>query len=79
MDNIVLSMTRTFVPIIAGGVISWFASKGLTLDEEFRVQLITALTVAIQVLYYTVVRLLELKCPKAGLLLGSKTQPNYEK
>lgn len=78
MSNFVTSLTRTYAPIIIGGLVSWLATLGLQLDSETTAALVIAFTGFIQALYYTVVRLLEKKWPKLGILLGKATTPDYK-
>jgi hypothetical protein len=77
INDTLIGLIRTWVPIGVGAAISWLATNGLELDEETRTAAIVATTGAIQALYYTVVRLLENKVPAVGWLLGSAKTPTY--
>lgn len=77
MNDVITSLVRTYVPVIVGSVIAWLAARGINVDEATGAAAITALTGAIILAYYTVVRLLERKFPKIGVLLGSTKKPEY--
>ncbi len=75
------SYIRTYVPVIIGwlltfaaGVLDKLQDFGLNVDSA---QAKSAVTVAVIGLYYGAVRLLEMKFPKAGWLLGLPSQPQY--
>lgn len=72
MNDVVISLIRTYTPILAGSLLSWLA-----LDEATSTSAVTALTGIFIALYYTVVRLLERKFPRFGILLGSTREPEY--
>lgn len=78
MSNYITSLIRTHVPILVGTLISWLATKGLELDESTAAGLIAALTGALISVYYIVVRTLERKFPRVGVLLGVPTTPEYK-
>ena len=74
---LVMSLIRTAVPAIVGGVIAWLTSFGLALDPELETTLTVALTSASVFIYYAVVRLLEVKVsPWWGTLLGTRNSPD---
>ena len=78
MSDFVTSLVRTYVPIAVGALISWLATRGITLDPQTQTSLIIGLTGVIQGLYYFVARLIERKLPNVGgLLLGSSKKPEY--
>ena len=77
MNDLVTSFIRTYVPVIVGSLIAWLAARGINVDEQTSGAAVTALTGAIILAYYTVVRLLERKFPKIGVLLGSSKKPEY--
>ena len=79
MSNFITGLIRTYVPIIVGALVAWLATIGLQLDAESQTGLIVALTGLLQALYYLIVRWLETKFPKAGILLGKATVPEYKK
>ena len=74
---LVMSLVRTFVPVVVGSVLAWFATKGIVADPSLETALTVALTGALTFVYYTVVRLLEVKVsPWWGNLLGTKNSPD---
>lgn len=76
-----LSIIRTYVPLIVGGVLGFFASQGITVDPEFEEAFTGVLMLVGSGLYYLVARLFETYVsPKLGWLLGSAKSPdNYSK
>ena len=78
MSNLIISQIRTYVPIIVGALVAWLLTLGVQLDAETQAGIIVALTGILQALYYFVVRLLEQKWPKIGVLLGSTSKPIYK-
>lgn len=78
MSDFVTSQIRTYVPILIGGLVAWLATLGLELDANTQTGLVVSLTGILQALYYLLARILEQKFPWAGVLLGSKKQPEYE-
>lgn len=76
-----LSIIRTYVPLIVGGVFGFFASQGITVDPEFEEAFTGVLMLVGSGLYYLVARLFETYVsPKLGWLLGSAKSPdNYSK
>ena len=77
MSDFITSQIRTVSPIVVGGLISWLATLGLELDAETQSGLVIALTGILQAAYYLIVRLLERRWPKVGVLLGSAKKPAY--
>lgn len=77
MSDVITSLVRTYVPVIVGSFISWLATRGINVDEGTAAAAVTALTGAIILAYYTIVRLLERKFPRIGVLLGSTRKPEY--
>lgn len=76
-----LSIVRTYVPLLVGGVLGFFASQGITVDPEFEEAFTGVLMLVGSGLYYLVARLFETYVsPKLGWLLGSAKSPdNYSK
>lgn len=68
------SLLRTFVPVIVGFILGVVGSNAVGVTEE---SLTAAVSTAITIVYYLLVRLLEQKWPKAGLLLGTAKKPVY--
>lgn len=74
------SLVRTYVPWLAGVIVTWLVSLGVPLDPEVAPALLLLLTGAASGLYYLVARLLETHVsPKFGWLLGLAKQPDYFK
>ena len=72
-----LSIVRTYVPLIVGGVLGWFASQGITVDPELEDALTGLLSLGGAGIYYVIVRLLEVYVtPKLGWLLGTRKSPD---
>lgn len=71
------SIIRTAVPYLVGWIVSLFALAGVTVTDELRAALVTLVSFIIGTLYYVVVRFLEKKWPKLGVLLGVPTPPTY--
>lgn len=74
------SLIRTFVPWLAGVIVTWLVSLGVPLDPEVAPKLLALLMLIASGLYYIVARLLEMYVsPKFGWLLGLAKQPDYFK
>jgi len=69
------SIVRTFVPMVAGALLSLGAQIGLELPEEALTEL---LTVLLMFLYYSVIRFAEDRWPWMGWFLGFAKKPHYE-
>ena len=77
----VVSIIRTFVPVLVGQLITWLAAYGI-MDSNGAVSasLITLFTIGFTTLYYAVARFLEVKVSaKFGWLLGAPKAPSYSK
>lgn len=77
MNDLVTSIIRTVTPSIVGAVLAALASKGVELDAQAAANLTGFLTALFGGVYYVVVRLIEQRNPKAGILLGKAKQPEY--
>ena len=77
LNDTIISVIRTWVPIAVGAAIAWLATSGLELDAETQTSLVIGITGLIQGAYYTVVRVLENQYPQIGWLLGKAKAPNY--
>lgn len=75
MNDVILSLIRTYTPIVVGSLISWLITLGVELDPSVEAGLVTALTALLIAVYYTIARLLEKKWPAFSVLLGSKKMP----
>jgi uncharacterized membrane protein (DUF441 family) len=78
MSDFITSQIRTYVPIVVGALVAWLATLGLNLDASTQTGLVVALTGVTQALYYLIIRLIEKKYPKVGVLLGSAKSPEYK-
>lgn len=76
-QNLVLSLIRTWTPILVGALVSWLASLGIHVDDQTKGALVIVMTALIIGLYYTLVRILERRFPQLGFLLGTPNQPVY--
>ena len=72
MTNVTRSIVRTLTPIGAGFAVSVLAHWGVTDPTT-----LAALGSGSAALYATVVRLVEQKHPKVGVLLGAVGAPTY--
>lgn len=77
ISDYVASIIRTVVPTAVGAIISWAVSLGITLPASAKDLLTPALAFAAAILYYLLVRWLEKRWPKLGVLLGVPKQPVY--
>lgn len=77
VKNYITSVIRTVVPLIVGAVASWFATKGITLDEQILLHMRIGLELLFTTAYYGIVRLLEHWHPNFGWLLGVAKRPIY--
>ncbi|WP_307545229.1 hypothetical protein [Streptomyces sp. V3I8] len=71
------AVVRTITPVIAGGIISFFAARGVQVDGIGRDYLASGLTIVITAAYYLIPLVLESRWPKIGVLLGSTARPMY--
>lgn len=77
MNQYVVSVIRTWVPIIIGWLISQLLVLGVVVDSDNSTALTTSVTSIVIGLYYALVRWVETKFPQVGLLLGYIKQPVY--
>jgi hypothetical protein len=75
MTDYTRSMIRTFVPVMVGSVVTWLAARGISVDVNVLLPAVDALVATV---YYGVVRLMEARWPKTGLLLGAVGAPQYK-
>lgn len=80
LSNLVISAIRTYTPLLVGYVLTLVAqARHIVIDSNSEASLV-ALTVAVlTAAYWTLVRLLERRWPKLGVLLGIPAQPKYTK
>jgi hypothetical protein len=80
MILLLLSFIRTIVPAIVGMVIGFFTTIGLDVDPEFEGALTAVLGTVFMALYYLIVRIIEMKFPIVGVLIGwAKSPDSYSK
>lgn len=73
LNDTVVSLIRTWVPVGLGAVLAFLANKGF--DIEINQSVVVALVIAI---YYGLARALEKVHPLFGWLLGAPSEPAYE-
>lgn len=69
------SIVRTVVPVIVGAIVSYLATIGIDLQEDVAAALSVVIMAAATAAYYIIVRWLEQKFPKLGILLGYAAVP----
>lgn len=74
-----LSLWRTIVPSLVGGLLGWLALRGIVIEGVTAEQISAGAVVLGSGLYYGVFRALEQRWPALGVLLGSTRTPTYEK
>lgn len=80
MILLLLSFIRTIVPGIVGAVIGYLTTIGLEVDPQFEGALTAVLGTVFMGLYYLIVRIVEMKIPAVGILLGyAKSPDSYSK
>lgn len=77
MSSYILSLIRTYVPILVTLVVGWLLSLGITVDDSTQLALVGGLSGLIGALYYAAVRWLEQRYPSVGALIGAIHQPVY--
>ena len=78
MNDYVLSLIRTWVPVAVGAALTWLAMHfEIVLDPDTSAQAAAVLTAAVVAGYYALVRALETRWPWFGKLLGRQVQPEY--
>lgn len=70
MNDLFVSLIRTYVPIAVGLALSALGLSDIEVDTA-------AITGAIIAVYYLVARVLETRWPVTGILLGRQTPPQY--
>lgn len=80
MNDYAVSLIRTWVPILVGGAAVWLGREhGIVIDEDIQAETIVPITGLVIGAYYSVVRWVETKKVKAGVLLGRAATPTYDK
>ena len=73
--DLLLSLRRTLVPVAVGFLLAQAARVGLDLPADQLTGVVEALITGV---YYSVLRIVELRVPQVGILLGALQQPRYE-
>lgn len=76
MILLLLSFIRTIVPAIVGAVVAYLVQLGLAVDGEFEAALTAVLFAVFTGIYYLIVRVIEMKFPGIGILLGWAASPD---
>lgn len=74
MNDYIVSLIRTVVPVAVGSLLGWLAVRGFELPEGPVREAVVGLCIAG---YYALVRLAERRWPPLGLLLGKRAEPVY--
>ena len=69
------SIVRTVVPVIVGAIASYLVTLGVTLPDDVTAALSVIVMAAATSVYYIIVRWLEQKFPKLGILIGWAAVP----
>lgn len=77
LKNYLISIVRTAVPFIVGNILSWLATRNITLDMHMQFFLTQTVAAALGLLYYAVIRALEFVNHRWGWLLGYAKMPTY--
>lgn len=79
MQDYLLSLIRTWVPIVVGAFIAWLASLGVDAGATANTGLVIGLTGLLIAAYYALVRAIEPKLPAflRVLLIGAPRAPVY--
>lgn len=73
-----VAQIRTYVPSGVGALISWLALRGVEVDTDTQLLLVTGGTALATAGYYTSASAIQHKWPAAGrYLLGSSKAPTY--
>ena len=70
-----ISLRRTLVPIVVGYLLGRTARVGLSIPADQLTGVIEALVTGV---YYSLLRIVELRVPQVGILLGALRQPRYQ-
>ncbi|MEV0227970.1 hypothetical protein [Nonomuraea sp. NPDC050786] len=74
----ILSLWRTVVPSVVGGVLGWLTLHGIIIEGLTAEQISMGAVMFGTGIYYGLVRALEQRWPLLGVLLGSTTAPTYK-
>lgn len=74
----IIAQVRTYVPSGVGALISWLALRGVEVDTDTQLLMVTGGTALATAGYYTAASALQKKWPATGrYLLGSSKAPTY--
>jgi len=74
LNDYVISLIRTWVPMLVGLLATWLLTLGIEIDSmAIELALVSLFSGA----YYALIRWLEGKFPWIGILLGAKRTPTY--
>lgn len=76
VNELAVSIIRTYVPIAVGAALAWLATTLGVVDLDVGAAQGLAVSIATAA-YYLAARLAERRWPEAGVLLGHRTQPSY--
>ena len=77
MNDLIVSLIRTYVPLGVGWALSTLATIGIVgVDSEAAIAAVTVITTGA---YYALARYVERQVPGAGWLLGHTNAPSYDK
>lgn len=78
MNAALIAVIRTIVPMGVGAIASWLlVTFGLHVTDDQQAQLVVLGTFLLQAFYYMVVKWLEARWPRLGVLLGIPKAPVY--
>lgn len=77
MSDHLVSLIRTYVPIVVGAALGWLIAAGVDVDPATRDALVAGIVGLTTAAYYGLVRALEARWPALGILLGSTKAPTY--
>lgn len=79
LGSVVPSLIRTYVPVLVGQALAWAVTLGVlaetTVTDEQQAAVSAVAGALLTGIYYTLVRLAEVRWPGVGILLGSTRQP----
>jgi len=77
MPDIVVSAVRTFVPWLVGLIVTALTAAHIDVSADARIQITALVAFLVAAGYYLVVRALEKRWPRLGVLLGVPKPPTY--
>ena len=78
LGDFLLAQVRTYVPSGVGAFVTWLSVRGIEVNSDTQLLMVTGGTALVTVVYYTTASAIQRKWPLAGrFLLGSKKVPTY--